>query len=127
MANGPGFHWEPETETEPEPDHDPSSNPRTSMRFLLGLLIGLSHRMRQRQRKREKEGKRVRKEGFAVKERHVTVSGLQPGCHWHLPGPGLIEVMSIALKHDIRFNLFGFYNLKGDNFLLYGPRHVGHP
>lgn len=40
---------------------------------------------------------------------------------------GLIEVMSIALKHDIRFNLFGFFNLKGDNFLLYGPRHVGHP
>jgi len=42
-------------------------------------------------------------------------------------GTGLIEVMSIALKHDIRFNLFGFFNLKGDNFLLYGPRHVGHP
>lgn len=35
LANGPGFHWETET----EPDHDPSSNPRISMRFLLGAAF----------------------------------------------------------------------------------------
>lgn len=30
-----------------------------------------------------------------------------------------IEIMSIAFKQEIHFNLFGLFNLKGDNFLLY--------
>lgn len=33
----------------------------------------------------------------------------------------LIEIMSIAFKQEIHFNLFGLFNLKGDNFLLYVP------